>query len=339
MKFLSAARYMVAALLAVALLLPGFQAYADTKLADGTYTADYLVLKAEDDSVSMANDYWEKPATVMINSGKITIQLTVNHSMWVTEFKVPGGGGYIDTKVIETNKKDDKRRVEFTAASVTEPILSKIHVTVAEIDYDHDYTIRISFDMDSFKLVKAAEQPAQATATAKPAATEKPAATKAPAATAKPAEAGKSESAASATAKPAEATAKPTETASPSTAASEAAAPLNEETASASPDAAASEQPEETATAEQTEEAASGEQTGGGNDTTTGGAEVKTAASGAESGEAEQASDPAVAAKADEQTAAGSNAGWWIAAVGAVAALAAALIYNAKRRTAKRDNE
>ncbi len=169
------------AALCIALLAWPASMMAAADLADGTYTANYLILKAENDSVSMANDYWEKPATVTIKDGKATVRVTINHSFWVTEFKVPGSGGsFVNTKVVSSNKKADTRLVEFPA-DITEPILSKIHVTVEEIDYDHDYTIRFVFEHDSFKLVKGAA-PAQTAAT-KPstAATTKPTATAEPA--------------------------------------------------------------------------------------------------------------------------------------------------------------
>ncbi|MBP1993175.1 heme uptake protein IsdC [Paenibacillus eucommiae] len=167
MKFRITAAGIIAALWIGILLFPAV-ALGAAELEDGTYTSTYLVLKAENDSVSMANDYWEKPATIKVKDGKATVRLTINHSKWVTEFKVPGNGGHVDAKVIVTNKKEDKRVVEF-AANVLEPILSKIHVTVADIDYDHDYTIRIVFDQDSFKLVKAADKETAPAATAKPA--------------------------------------------------------------------------------------------------------------------------------------------------------------------------
>ncbi len=138
-------------------LMEPAQAQAANGLADGTYTADYLVLKAEDDSVSMANDYWEKPATVTFSGGKASIRLTINHSAWVTEFKVASGGGYADTRVVSSSKSKDTRLVEFGSEDISKPIMSKIHVTVEEIDYDHDYTIRIVFKEDSFKLIKGAE--------------------------------------------------------------------------------------------------------------------------------------------------------------------------------------
>ncbi|GKU76755.1 heme uptake protein IsdC [Paenibacillus sp. L3-i20] len=167
---------MLAVLWLSMLIAPGI-ATAATKLADGTYTADYLILKAENDSVSMANDYWEKPATVTIKDGKAKIRVTINHSFWVTDFKVPGDGGYVDTKVISSNKKADTRIVEFEA-DIAEPIISKIHVTVAEIDYDHDYTIRFAFDQESFELVKGASKDKPKAKTEKPKATNTPTKTK-----------------------------------------------------------------------------------------------------------------------------------------------------------------
>lgn len=159
----------VSALLLVWGLLLGQPAVAvaASEYESGTYTLDYTVLKAENDSVSMANDYWEKPATVIVDQGKLTLRMTINHSQWVTEFKVPSGSSYSDVKVISTDEKSDKRLTEFTVSSLTEPLLSKIHVTVESIDYDHDYTIRFRFDLDTMKLVKAAA-PAQAQESDKP---------------------------------------------------------------------------------------------------------------------------------------------------------------------------
>jgi heme uptake protein IsdC len=181
--------YIIAVISTISLLLAASAVQAKSDLSDGTYMASYLVLKAEDDSVSMANDYWEKPATILIENGEPTIRLTINHSKWVTEFKVPSAGGHADAKVISRDKTEDKRVVEFKVDDLSQPIISKIHVTVADIDYDHDYTIRMVFNQDSFKLVKAAQPEPKETTPAKqeekkPVATEKPAQ---PASTAKPA--------------------------------------------------------------------------------------------------------------------------------------------------------
>lgn len=194
-------------LLAICLCFFGLSgtALASAVPEDGTYEADYVVLQADNDNVSMANDYWEKPAKVTLKDGKATVRLSINHSKWVTEFKVPIGGSYADTKVVVSNKKEDIRTVEFSA-DISSPIVSKIHVTVPDIDYDHDYTIRLAFDLDSFKLIEGAK-PA-ATETIKPTETAKPSATAKTQAAAKPSEKPASAGEAAETARP-EATKKP----------------------------------------------------------------------------------------------------------------------------------
>lgn len=132
----------------LALMLPFSNAQA-AALKDGTYSVNYTVLKAEGNAVSMANDYWLKPAKVVVKNGKLTVQMTIKNSSWVTEFKVPGNGGYVDTTVLSTNKKANTRLVQFQAQSLSKPIKSKIHVTVKSADYDHDYTIQLKFDESS----------------------------------------------------------------------------------------------------------------------------------------------------------------------------------------------
>ncbi|WP_141502545.1 heme uptake protein IsdC [Paenibacillus luteus] len=190
------------ALLVILFTVPAVHA---AEVEDGTYTIDYVIKKAEDESASMANDYWEKPAKVIVENGKITIQVVVNHSKWVTEFKIPdGSGGYANTKVISSNKAEDSRVTQFSVPDLSSTMLSKIHVTVPDIDYDHDYTIRFDFDQKSMKLVsKPAVKEEKPAATAAP--TQAPKATVAPKATQAPAEGTKQGAATAApTSKPAQ---------------------------------------------------------------------------------------------------------------------------------------
>ncbi|MEH7724818.1 heme uptake protein IsdC [Bacillus altitudinis] len=147
-KWIRMPAFMAALLLA--LILPFSNAQA-ASLNDGTYSVNYTVMKAEGTAVSMANDYWLKPAKVIVKNGKLTVQMTIKNSSWVTEFKVPGNGGYVDTTVLSTNKKANTRLVQFQAQSLSKPIKSKIHVTVKSADYDHDYTIQLKFDESSIK--------------------------------------------------------------------------------------------------------------------------------------------------------------------------------------------
>lgn len=126
-------------------------------LADGKYTVDYVIKKADDESVSMANDYFEKPATMSVSGGKIKVSFQLNHSKWITKFQVPGG----NNKVIASNKKADTQVMEFEVKDIDQPVISKIHVTVPSSNYDHDYTIRFVFDTGSMKAVAGAATPAK----------------------------------------------------------------------------------------------------------------------------------------------------------------------------------
>jgi heme uptake protein IsdC len=134
-------------------------ALAATDLADGTYTVDYVILHSDNDSASIANDYWNKPATVTVNEDTTTVKLTLNHSTWIEEYQTPSGSGYADVRVVSTNEEntdpeDNTRVVEFTVDNLAEIIPAKIHVIVPDIDYDHNYTVRHSFDMASASLIE-----------------------------------------------------------------------------------------------------------------------------------------------------------------------------------------
>ncbi|MEC0268770.1 heme uptake protein IsdC [Paenibacillus anseongense] len=125
--------------------------------ADGTYSIGYTVLQGDNDSASMANDYWEKPAILHVKNGEMTMQMTLNHSSWVTVFKVDNDGGFADTQVLKSDSADDTRMVQFKVKDVSSPLKAKIHVTVKSVDYDHDYTIRFVFDAKSMKALSTAE--------------------------------------------------------------------------------------------------------------------------------------------------------------------------------------
>ncbi|MGH0428974.1 heme uptake protein IsdC [Bacillus hominis] len=126
------------------LVMPSGQASA--KLADGTYDINYVIKKAEDDSASMANDYFEKPAKLIVKNGEMRVQVPMNHSAWITEFKAPENGNFIDSKVISKDEAADKRTVEFKVDDLSKPLGVKIHVVVPSANYDHHYTVRFAFD-------------------------------------------------------------------------------------------------------------------------------------------------------------------------------------------------
>lgn len=119
---------------------------ASAKLADGTYDINYVIQKAENESASMANDYFEKPAKLIVKNGEMKVQVPMNHSAWITEFKAPENGNFVDGKVVSKDEAADKRTVEFKVDDLSKPLGVKIHVVVPSANYDHHYTIRFAFD-------------------------------------------------------------------------------------------------------------------------------------------------------------------------------------------------
>ena len=92
------------------------------QLADGTYDINYVIQKAENDSASMANDYFEKPAKLIVKNGEMRVQIPMNHSAWITEFKAPENGNFVDAKVVSKDEAADKRTVEFKIDDLSKPL-------------------------------------------------------------------------------------------------------------------------------------------------------------------------------------------------------------------------
>lgn len=135
-------------------------AFAETsldQLAEGAYSIEYVILHAETDSVSIANDYFEKPATLYIENGERFIQFPLNHSQWTKELQAPLGDSFVDVDVISEDEEADVRVVEFKLdRGLTEPLEFKMHVLIEEMEpvYDHRYTVRFDFDESSIKLLE-----------------------------------------------------------------------------------------------------------------------------------------------------------------------------------------
>ncbi|MFC5604295.1 NEAT domain-containing protein [Sporosarcina koreensis] len=123
-------------------------------LSDGVYAVEYELLQGDSDSVSIANDYFEKPALLKVDGDKQVLQLTLNHSKWVQELEVHSGDGFADAKVVAEDEEADTRVVELDVdGKLDEPFPVKMHVVIDELEipYDHAYTVRVAVDADSLK--------------------------------------------------------------------------------------------------------------------------------------------------------------------------------------------
>ncbi|MEI3607541.1 NEAT domain-containing protein [Pseudogracilibacillus sp. SE30717A] len=131
-----------------------------TTIEEGTYSIDYVILRAEDDSVSIANDYFEKPANLIVQDGEQYIQFLLNHSQWTKELQAPQGDAFVDVDVVEEDEAEDTRLVQFKVdRDLSEPVEFKMHVLIETMDpvYDHRYTVRFDFNLDSLEETESKE--------------------------------------------------------------------------------------------------------------------------------------------------------------------------------------
>ncbi len=122
------------------MLFPVLPTTTNAAVADGTYNVNYQVNKPGSNSASMANDYFLKPAKLTVNNGKLTIQLTIKNSSWVTQFTPPGGAS-----VVSSNAGADQRVVQFSIESLN-PLTVGMKIDIEDIDYHHAYSVDFVFD-------------------------------------------------------------------------------------------------------------------------------------------------------------------------------------------------
>ena len=115
-------------------------------LADGEYSISYSVLRADSDSASMADGYFQKPAKLIVEDGSHKVQVGISTSA-ITEFKVGG------QNVTEISNNGESSVVQFNVSSLQNPTNGEIHVIVEDQNYDHWYTIRFDFDESSAKAL------------------------------------------------------------------------------------------------------------------------------------------------------------------------------------------
>lgn len=141
-----------AALFLVAFTLPNNSSAA---IADGTYEVSYQVNKPGSNSASMANDYFLKPAKLTVNNGKMTMQLSIKNSSWVTQFNPPGGA-----KIISSNESADQRTVQFPVSNANLVTIA-MKIDIDDIDYHHSYSVDFVFNSAGLPEAKA-EEPKEA---------------------------------------------------------------------------------------------------------------------------------------------------------------------------------
>lgn len=123
---------------------------ASAQIADGTHSLPYQVNQPNSSSVSIANDYFLKPAKVTVENGTATVQITLKNSAWITKFEPPGGA-----TVISEDQAADTRVVQFTVKDFSQPINTAMKIDIEDINYHHEYTVALVFDASAAGGTKA----------------------------------------------------------------------------------------------------------------------------------------------------------------------------------------
>lgn len=111
---------------------------------------NFEVLKYNTNDTSIANDYFNKLAKVFERNGKKYVQITVNHSHWITGMSIEGK----NEKIINKDTAKDERTSEFEVSKTSGKVDGKIAVYINEpvngkpFKYDHHYNITYKFAGD-----------------------------------------------------------------------------------------------------------------------------------------------------------------------------------------------
>ncbi len=142
-------------LTAIALFfLVGNNEAAAAILADGTYEVEYTVKKPDNDSASIANDYFEKPARVEVRNGEAVVYFRTNHNKWITALKYPAGADAVELQAVEANEAEDTKVFRLPHTNVLVPAVLVVNVKIDELGYDQEYAIRLVFKTDQLPLVE-----------------------------------------------------------------------------------------------------------------------------------------------------------------------------------------
>lgn len=119
------------------------------------YSIDYTVKHEKEDQVSTADQYFEKPGTLIEKDGKTYLQFTVNSWSMVNWLKANGK----DVLIISEDKKNDTATVQLRLdGELTDVIKLSMEITVPGL-YENKHNVRLILDADSKEKIVDDEKP------------------------------------------------------------------------------------------------------------------------------------------------------------------------------------
>ena len=82
------------------------------------------------------------------------VQFTVNRSEWVKVLAAANGDSFVDVDVVSEDPENDQRVIAFKVdGDISEPVLMQMHIVIEDMEpaYDHKYTVRLDFDVETME--------------------------------------------------------------------------------------------------------------------------------------------------------------------------------------------
>ncbi|GGA74403.1 NEAT domain-containing protein [Ornithinibacillus halotolerans] len=112
----------------------------DQLTPDKVYEINYLVKHATQDKASAADQFFKKPAYLLVKNGEKYIQLTVTNSDMIDSLRTAHG----DVVIVKKNA-DGSMVIQFKVTDLSKPVVMDMHITVPGM-YSMDHSARLFFD-------------------------------------------------------------------------------------------------------------------------------------------------------------------------------------------------
>ncbi|WP_415598187.1 NEAT domain-containing protein [Leuconostoc pseudomesenteroides] len=142
-------------------LLLGFMTVTQTVSAD-TYSVSFRVVKDGTTETSVADQYFQKPATVAIDGDHYVVIMTIKttHDLGLFPVSVTDFNGQTPAISRTTQGNTDYYQYQFTATNLDTRLDGHMNVNIQAIRYNHYYGYGVVFDTSSLPKIGENKEPA-----------------------------------------------------------------------------------------------------------------------------------------------------------------------------------
>jgi len=155
-----ATKIVLAALLAVNMIVPGYSAvaYAEQgtttviaadQLADGTYDIAFKTLKINEDVASGMDNRFAKTAKLIVKNGKMTVQMNIiAQNEMIEKLQIKRNNTFIDVDVLEGSKDTTARAIAFAVDDLHAITVAHVFVNLFGTIVEQDFRIQFIAPQD-----------------------------------------------------------------------------------------------------------------------------------------------------------------------------------------------